>query len=90
MKYTVLWKPDAEDALAALWISSPNREALTAAANEIDRLLRTDPTARGEPRSGGRRLLICPPLAVVFQVRESDRFVDVLAVRLLADLASEN
>jgi hypothetical protein len=32
MKFTVIWKPTAEQALADIWINSANRSAVTDAA----------------------------------------------------------
>ena len=83
MKYTVLWKPSAEAALATLWAAAPDRSAVSAAANRIDAILQIDPETRGESRSGSIRILVVPPLAVTFEVQEPDRVVWVLGVRRL-------
>jgi hypothetical protein len=80
MNYTVTWRPSAEQQLAQLWLNAPDRAAVTAAASRIETLLRTHPGLRGESRSGGTRVLFEPPLAVLFQVRDQDRCVDVLKV----------
>ena len=72
MNYTVEWVPSAEQRLAQLWISAPDRQAVTDAANEIDFRLERDPLNEGESRSGVRRLLFVPPLAVYFDV-DDDR-----------------
>jgi hypothetical protein len=63
-----------------------DRQAVTTAANAMDQLLRTNPETRGESRVGAERVLIVPPLIVVFEVQEDDRFVMVLSVR---DFAQE-
>jgi plasmid stabilization system protein ParE len=80
MKYTVLWKPDAERRLATIWLQTGDRRAVRSAADEIDHLLATDPVARGESRDEGRRVLIQLPLGVFFRVNQGDRKVSVLAV----------
>jgi hypothetical protein len=49
MKYTVGWKPSAEQELARLWLSAPVRAAVTAAANRIDALLGSNPARRASP-----------------------------------------
>ena len=36
MRYTVLWSPDAENDLAAIWLDANDRSAVTAAGNQID------------------------------------------------------
>lgn len=80
MTYTVLWVPGAEQELASLWLSAPDRVALSEAANAIDGLLRTDPEGRGESREAGRRILVEPPLGVIFSINEGDRTVLILTV----------
>jgi plasmid stabilization system protein ParE len=83
MKYTVVWKPSARQRLADVWIAAHDRGAVTSAADVIDRVLRDDPSEEGESRGGAARILIVPPLAVVYDVREEDRLVEVLSVRAL-------
>lgn len=81
MIFTVLWKPLAEEELASIWIDAQDRQTISTAANEIDRLLRVDPQSQGESRSGSQRVLIIEPLVVAFEVEEDDRRVSVLSVR---------
>ena len=81
MKHTVTWKPSVKQRLADIWITAPDRPAVTEAANAIDKSLRVDPLDQGESRSGSVRILIVLPLAVVYDVREDDRLVEVLSVR---------
>lgn len=59
MKYTVVWHPAALRRLAELWTEAPDRAAVTAAANAIDRTLGQDAPAQGEQREGDTRILIC-------------------------------
>jgi hypothetical protein len=80
MIWTVAYKPSAEQELARLWNDAPDRAAVTDAANQIDALLKVDPLTQGESRSGTTRILFVPPLAVLFEVSEDDRYVDVLQV----------
>jgi plasmid stabilization system protein ParE len=80
MIFTVLWTPDAEQELAAVWLSAEDRNAVTSAAHGIDALLRVDPQTRGESRQHEVRVLFAPPLGVDFEVVEGDRTVYVLAV----------
>ncbi len=81
MKFTLSWKLSAELHLAEIWTNSDDRAAVTDAANHIDFLLQTDPQSRGESRSGARRILVVPPLAIAYEVHELDRRVFVLSVR---------
>ena len=80
MKYTVLWKPAAEQRLATLWNNAENRNSISDAANTIDRLLQRDAAEIGESRQENIRILLIPPLGVLFRVEELDRLVNVLAV----------
>jgi len=80
MRYDVLWVPDAEQRLAAIWIDSHRRDAVSLAAREIDELLRDAPEAIGESRGDGRRILLVPPLGVLFRVFPQDPHVYVLTV----------
>ena len=66
MKYTVLWTRNAERRLAALWMAATDREAVATAANAIDVALRGNSPDCGESRSGDRRILNEPHLAVIF------------------------
>jgi hypothetical protein len=86
MTYTVVWKPEAERRLATLWTEAADRKAITEAANAIDDWLRSDPESRGESRGDGRRILLEPPLGVVFSVQPEDRTVIVLTVWLVKPL----
>jgi plasmid stabilization system protein ParE len=81
MSYTVTWKESASDRLAEIWMSARDRRAVTAAADRLDAALRADPHLHGESRDESTRLVIVPPLAVVYEVLEADRLVHILAVR---------
>ena len=81
MNFTVTWVPDAEAELAELWMAAPERERIRLAADQIEKQLRGNPQSIGESRSGGRRILIVPPLAVTYRVLPEDRIVQVVNVR---------
>jgi hypothetical protein len=84
MNYTVLWTSTAEEGLAALWLTEPDRPAITAAANSIDTQLNTDPDQCGESRYDTVRVLFVYPLGVEFDVQEQDRVVYVTSVWSIA------
>ena len=67
MKYTVIWRPSAERELARIWNSAENRALVTSAADEVDRLLRSQPLEIGESREDGYRVLFEPPLGVFYE-----------------------
>ena len=78
--WMVVWKPSAEQHLAAIWLAAPDRNAVTAAANQIDRMLAADPENVGQVRYDTVRTLVVPPLGVEFEVVAPDRRVWVLGV----------
>lgn len=80
MKYSVFWSAVAEARLAELWNAADDRQAVTDAANAIDRLLAHDPERLGESRPDETRIFFMPPLGVLFHVEEPDRAVHVLKV----------
>jgi hypothetical protein len=47
MTYTVIWLPDAEDELAALWLDAKYRDAVTRASDVLERRLQA-----GAPKCG--------------------------------------
>jgi len=80
MIFTVTWTEAAVQMLADIWNRASDRNAVTVAADEIDRELRVDPDTLGRPTFDTVRQYRRPPLAVEFQVNESDRIVIVAAV----------
>ena len=80
MRFRVVWKPNAEEELTRLWLSSRFRSDLTEAASCIDDALQRDPLAAGESRDGSLRILFVPPLAALFEVDATARLVDVIHV----------
>lgn len=80
MNYKVLWKPDAERQLAAIWNKSTNRNIITQSAHVIDKALATNPEESGESREEGFRILFESPLGVIYKVSAVDRRVVVAAV----------
>jgi len=81
-QFTVAWWRPAEQELARLWLASSDRAKLTAAANEIDRLLSVDPNVVGGEGREGFRTLIVDPLYVRYSVKPEDRLVEVWSVSL--------
>jgi plasmid stabilization system protein ParE len=81
MSYTIIWRPAAENQLATLWTSSPDRNAVARAADAVDDALARDPLNEGESRTGSLRVTFQPPLIVYFRVRPQQHLVTVLSVR---------
>ena len=76
--YTVVWHEKALEDLAAIWLASEQQQSVTESVARIDRILRTDPSAKGVDFYGDR-LLVVLPLAVVYVVKDQDRNVEILA-----------
>jgi hypothetical protein len=84
MMFTVRWEETALNELTALWMqaNSATRRSITAATNQIDYQLRTNPLADSESRSGGRRIRFFPPLGIYFRMEADGSTVSVLRVWL--------
>jgi hypothetical protein len=83
MNYSVDWTDDTLAALAAVWLRSADRQAVSAAQATIDRELARDPFGAGIPVSEGLYALEVPPLRVQYEASEEDRVVTVVSVREL-------
>jgi hypothetical protein len=84
VKFTVLWDPDAEQELAALWLDSARRLDVTRAADAIDQRLQRNAPNEGESRPGGRRILFEDLLGILFRVDLPSRTARVLHVWAIA------
>jgi hypothetical protein len=83
IRYTVVWREDVQNDLAQLWLNSPIRQQLTAAADRVDAELLIDAHLKGEVLREGGRSLTCPPLIARFRIDEGDRKVFVEAIDLV-------
>ena len=71
--YRVIWEKRVvevkiADFVVAAMQTGTGAARTTAAMNEIDRRLETNPHAEGESRNLGQRILIVPPLAVIYEI----------------------
>jgi plasmid stabilization system protein ParE len=96
-RYTVTWHAEAEQELAAIWLSTPDRDGVTAAVRMIDVTLATHPETNtsgnqhirtpthpdttGHAVAEGLRCLIIPPLRVLFVSHSHDCVAEVVFVR---------
>jgi hypothetical protein len=80
--YHVEWAGTATAALTDLWLHSESAERarINEAVLRIDALLAASPQDQGESRPEGRRILLAPPLGVIYKVYEPDWRVRVLRV----------
>ena len=77
MKYSVCWRPEIERKLNEIWNEATDKNAISEAADAMDRELRTRPLFVGESRDELGRFRTAGPLAIYYDVHELDRSVDV-------------
>ena len=83
MTYSVDWSPEANVQLTAVWLEhAALRQAITAAQARIDKLLAADPLGHAGSEAEGLYGLDVAPLRALYEVSETDRWVEVVAVRL--------
>jgi hypothetical protein len=78
--FQVDWSDFSHELLAAVWLAAKDRNAVTKASDEIDNVLSLFPNSAGEPAFDTVRVFAQPPLAVEYEVIESERRVFVLSV----------
>jgi hypothetical protein len=76
MHYTVVSSPAADAALARIWLQASDRDAVTQAAAEIDRVLKSAPLTRGIAQNGSYSLTVAP-LTVLYEVSPLDCLVTI-------------
>ena len=79
--YRVIWEPDAESMLADLWLDAADRNSVTSAQADVDRLLARDPYFHGQLLSEGLYRLRVGGLIVNFTIAVDARLVQVTWVR---------
>jgi hypothetical protein len=82
IRYTVLWREQAEAELAVLWSHSSRRHEITEATNHLDSALQKDAHRRGIVHPHDMRAISHACVTLYFRVDEADRKVFVEAVRL--------
>jgi hypothetical protein len=80
MKYTVVWLPSAQAALANLWMHALDQQEVAEASNRLDADLRDEPARKGKP-FGKFFVREDAPLGVMYHVDGADRMVRVITVR---------
>ena len=80
MKYLVIWDSPAERDLTQMWLGSRMRHAIKDAADRMDAALQRNPHDCGESRDAGRRMMLEPPVGILFTVDEDQRRGSVLSV----------
>jgi len=85
-RFTVVWSRSSQRRLAELWLDNPSiRQEITDAADQIDRALAHSPESIGISVSTRSRLVVHPPLSVLYWISHDDRQVRVIFVRHWTD-----
>jgi hypothetical protein len=84
VKYRVAWDPDAFRSLRRAWIAANQPDAGIRAFDEIEQILSEDAHLQGESRHGDRRILIVPPIGVIFRARQETSEVLILDAWMIA------
>jgi hypothetical protein len=85
-RFTVVWSRSAKTRLAEFWLDNPAiRREITAAADPLDRALAQAPEMVGISVSERSRLVVHPPLSVLFWISAKDRQVRVIYVKFWDD-----
>ena len=79
--YQVIWEPDAEYMLADIWLGSADRNSITTAQAEADRLLSRDPFQFAKHLSEGLYRLEVSCLVLNFTIDFNAPIVQVTWVR---------
>ena len=77
-RYTVISSPIADQQLAQIWLTAPDRDAITRAAAIAERRLAANADQIGESRGGGTRVFFVPPLTIYFEINDPDGIVEVI------------
>ena len=79
--YSVEWSSVGENQLASVWLTAPDRAAVSRSAANIDHRLERHPLFMGESRSSSvERVVFEAPLAIEYTVIEDDKKVIVQSV----------
>lgn len=68
MNFTVIWTPEAEQQLAAVWLAAADQSAVSRAAHAIERDLARNPDALGDSLFDTVRAVIRHPIGVEYEV----------------------
>ena len=88
MKFTVVSLPSVDDTQIELWLSAPDRKAVSAAANWIERQLKIDPLTK-VTAVDDVYFIRRDPLVALCKISVDDRLVTIIDVHRANDRESE-
>ena len=83
MNFVVRWTRTARNELADIWLHAGDRVAITRSAHDLEKLLRGQAGACGEPRSPKERVIAMGAIWVRYRIESPIRTVPVLNVLAL-------
>lgn len=83
--FTIFWKPDAEERLAAIWMTATDRRAVTRDSHELELVLEMFPGSAGEVSFDTVRVFTFGSLTVEYEMYEAERQVLIMEVWRTAD-----
>jgi hypothetical protein len=84
VRYRVSWDPDAFRGLMRAFVAANQPQSAIHAFDEIERILSDDADTQGESRDKDRRILIVPPLGVIFRAKPETSEVLILDAWMIA------
>lgn len=85
MKYRIAWDPDAFRNLRRKSNAAGKPHAATLAFEAIETALSTNAHRCGESREGDQRILLVPPIGIIFEARQQAREAMILDAWLIPD-----
>ncbi len=82
MSWVISWTRDAENALTEFWLISPQRQQISASADEAELMLARNPETCGDYLSEDLWSLDRPPLRFHYVMDATQRIVTVVAVSM--------
>jgi plasmid stabilization system protein ParE len=80
MNVTIIWTARALNQLAEVWTAAEDQQGVTEASYRIEAQIRANPLGAGESRDEDERIVIDPPLRVLYHVDQARQVVHVTAV----------
>jgi hypothetical protein len=81
MPFSLTRRLSVDEDLAAIWIAAADRDAVAAASDQIDQMLRFAPDSVGEDR-GAYRVVTVAPLTALYTFSLDDCMVTILQIQL--------
>jgi plasmid stabilization system protein ParE len=78
--YGYEWSESAQNRLIEIWINAQDRNAVSRADSQAEKILKQQPRTAGRELSEGLWQIIVPPLKIFYEIDEDKRIVTVTHV----------